>query len=59
MRASKELSFVLASRYDLRLLVAAGGELDEIRTADLRFILAEPGSCLPQRGTRPGLRRVP
>src|SRR5271169_2354403 len=39
LRAPPELRFVLATRHDLRL--GLHGELTEIRTADLRFSLAE------------------
>src|ERR1700729_1155195 len=44
MRAPPELRFVLATRHDLRLglhRLRLEGELTEIRTADLRFSLAE------------------
>jgi LuxR family maltose regulon positive regulatory protein len=44
LRAPQELRFVLATRHDLRLglhRLRLEGELTEIRTADLRFSLAE------------------
>ncbi len=44
MRSSPQLRFVLATRHDLRLglhRLRLAGELTEIRTADLRFSLAE------------------
>src|SRR5690349_8446455 len=53
MRAPPELRFVLATRHDLRLglhRLRLEGELAEIRTADLRFTLAEAGELLAAAG---------
>jgi LuxR family maltose regulon positive regulatory protein len=53
MRAPPELRFVLATRHDLRLglhRLRLEGELTEIRTADLRFSVAEAGELLAAAG---------
>ena len=53
MRAPPELRFVLATRHDLRLglhRLRLEGELDEIRTADLQFALAEARELLTAAG---------
>src|SRR6202044_2478204 len=53
MRAPPELRFVLATRHDLRLglhRLRLGGELGEIRTADLRFTQAEARELLAAAG---------
>ena len=53
MRAPAGLRFVLAARHDVRLglhRLRLEGELAEIRGEDLRFSLAEAGSCSPRRG---------
>src|SRR5580704_11322287 len=53
MRAPPELRFVLATRHDLRLglhRLRLEGELTEIRTADLRFSVAEARELLAAAG---------
>ena len=53
MRAPDELRFVLATRHDLRLglhRLRLEGELTEIRSADLRFSLAEARELLAAAG---------
>jgi LuxR family transcriptional regulator, maltose regulon positive regulatory protein len=53
MRAPDPLRFVLATRHDLRLglhRLRLEGELTELRTADLRFSLAEAGELLAAAG---------
>jgi LuxR family transcriptional regulator, maltose regulon positive regulatory protein len=53
MRAPPELRFVLATRHDLRLglhRLRLEGELNEIRTADLRFTRAEARELLTAAG---------
>jgi LuxR family maltose regulon positive regulatory protein len=53
MRAPPELRFVLATRHDLRLglhRLRLEGELNEIRTADLQFTLAEARELLTAAG---------
>jgi LuxR family transcriptional regulator, maltose regulon positive regulatory protein len=53
MRAPPELRFVLATRHDLRLglhRLRLEGELNEIRTADLRFTQAEARELLAAAG---------
>jgi LuxR family maltose regulon positive regulatory protein len=53
MRAPPQLRFVLAARHDLRLglhRLRLEGELAEIRTADLKFTVAEAGQLLAAAG---------
>jgi LuxR family transcriptional regulator, maltose regulon positive regulatory protein len=55
MRAPEELRFVLATRHDVRLglhRLRLEGELTEIRTADLRFTVAEAQELLAATGVR-------
>jgi LuxR family maltose regulon positive regulatory protein len=56
LRAPRELRFVLATRHDLRLglhRLRLAGELTEIRTADLRFSLAEARALFGAAGVDP------
>src|ERR1700754_4149911 len=53
MRGPQELRMVLAARHDVRLglhRLRLEGELTEIRTADLRFSVAEAGELLAAAG---------
>jgi LuxR family maltose regulon positive regulatory protein len=55
VRAPRELRFVLATRHDLRLglhRLRLEGELTDIRTADLRFSLAEARALVGAAGVR-------
>jgi len=55
MRAPRELRFVLATRHDVRLglhRLRLEGELAEVRTADLRFSLAEARELFDAAGVR-------
>jgi LuxR family maltose regulon positive regulatory protein len=55
LRAPRELRFVLATRYDVRLglhRLRLEGELAEIRASDLRFSLAEAGDLFDAAGVR-------